>query len=640
MNNSDQAYCRDINHIRNNGMLIFSATYYFANFLFRWSYWTMFHGAGVYNWPDPDFVELSDIIFSSISGSLLIFFLLYFLGRIAFIKKLHINSLLIPLLIVVASEIDDIWYSTANEHIRLYDIQLFLHTNMQEHMDLTLSDIRFALIWIVVHIVVLTGAWLLIRAYAPKFISLYRAWCRRRAAILSLGAVVLISTNATSYGLEHDHLWQAVSKRNMLGINVTSFIEKSHPDIAALRQLYATAQPEAGPEAQPPARVKSPKSILVIAVEGLNPSYVNADTMPFFTKLRAEGLNFDNHYSSGNNTLLGTLGLLYGQSPTFFFEQSAKGQRSFFIDRLNADGFKTQVFGHGLESYRKINGYMANFSESPDTGKNTAQTIDDISVFANGRAPSFGYYYYGGTHHPYNHSPAFTKFTPELVNDYQFIGGDIYKNRDAIRNKYRNALLEADHNLEILFSKLPWRNMIIVVTGDHGEAMFENGRLSHSSSLEKPQTHTPLFLYYPGITPGHVTRTTSHLDIMPTLFEIEGMAIPGGAQGRSMFGQGPGMALVMHNNQNYRPVHAALISGQAKVIVELDNLRAPSIDWLDNDNDRTIRLQAVSGDVANDFADFKQRFELNGCALYDKLGSAANGGAAPQAVMNDLRFCR
>jgi membrane-anchored protein YejM (alkaline phosphatase superfamily) len=362
--------------------------------------------------------------------------------------------------------------------------------------------------------------------------------------------------------------------------------------------------------------------------------------MPYFTKLARVSQSFENHYTSGNNTLLGTLGLLYGESPTFFFSQTANGQNSPFIESLNKAGFKTRVFGHGLESYRKIDSYLTNFSEPSDTKDDTDKTLVSIASFIKKNPRTFSYYYYGDTHYPYNHSPAFKKFTPEVSDDYKFIGGDIYENRDAIRNKYRNALEEADHNLELLFSMIPWRDMIIVITGDHGEAMFENGRLSHSSSLERPQTHTPMLLYYPGIAPGRLDKTTSHLDIFPTAFALDGMRIPEGAQGRNLLDDAPGMALVMHNNQNYRPVLAALITGKTKVIVNLDILTSPRVEWLYDDNDKNLRLAGVAPNVKSDFAAFRRRFEIGGCGLYDRLARTKPKTAADKILMNNLRYCR
>ena len=58
---------------------------------------------------------------------------------------------------------------------------------------------------------------------------------------------------------------------------------------------------------------------------------------------------------------------------------------------------------------------------------------------------------------------------------------------------------------------------IIVVTGDHGEAFRERGKVNHSSSLYDEQTRVPLVVSIPGISPTVVDDPTSSLYVFPWL---------------------------------------------------------------------------------------------------------------------------
>ena len=97
------------------------------------------------------------------------------------------------------------------------------------------------------------------------------------------------------------------------------------------------------------------------------------------------------------------------------------------------------------------------------------------------------------------------------------------------------------------------QNTAIIFTSDHGYyfgehggmlgkmvfARDERGRIkgngiwSHSPFYEEV-TNTPLFIYMPGNKPGKYEGITSAVDLMPTVLEIMGAAIPSRVQGKSL----------------------------------------------------------------------------------------------------------
>jgi arylsulfatase A-like enzyme len=82
---------------------------------------------------------------------------------------------------------------------------------------------------------------------------------------------------------------------------------------------------------------------------------------------------------------------------------------------------------------------------------------------------------------------------------------------------------------------------LIVLTSDHGEQLLERGAVGHSScslegNLYDENIRIPLILRAPGRLPQGcvVGRQVSQVDIMPTIFEVLGVPMPGPVAGRSL----------------------------------------------------------------------------------------------------------
>jgi arylsulfatase A-like enzyme len=70
-----------------------------------------------------------------------------------------------------------------------------------------------------------------------------------------------------------------------------------------------------------------------------------------------------------------------------------------------------------------------------------------------------------------------------------------------------------------------WRDTVVVVTSDHGEAMNEHGiPYQHGHEIWEPLMRVPLVFYVPGLRPHHVPVKRSAVDIVPTLLDL--MRIP------------------------------------------------------------------------------------------------------------------
>ena len=97
-----------------------------------------------------------------------------------------------------------------------------------------------------------------------------------------------------------------------------------------------------------------------------------------------------------------------------------------------------------------------------------------------------------------------------------------------VKNRYLNTVHWVDH----LFGKLEdhlkrtgrFDDSIIIVVGDHGEELYEDGRWAHGTRLSWQQTETPVFVKLPGRLGTYPHRHfLSQVDVMPTIFMALGV---------------------------------------------------------------------------------------------------------------------
>jgi arylsulfatase A-like enzyme len=80
--------------------------------------------------------------------------------------------------------------------------------------------------------------------------------------------------------------------------------------------------------------------------------------------------------------------------------------------------------------------------------------------------------------------------------------------------------------LELIDAQLGRERCVVAVTSDHGEAFGEHGVWYHKSGLHEEQVRVPLLVRAPGLRPHRVQRPVSHVDLLPTVFELAGWPLP------------------------------------------------------------------------------------------------------------------
>jgi arylsulfatase A-like enzyme/Flp pilus assembly protein TadD len=75
---------------------------------------------------------------------------------------------------------------------------------------------------------------------------------------------------------------------------------------------------------------------------------------------------------------------------------------------------------------------------------------------------------------------------------------------------------------------------LILVTADHGESLGEHGETTHGLFAYESTIHVPMIVSGPAVRPAVVESAVAHVDIVPTILDLVGVAIPPSLEGRSL----------------------------------------------------------------------------------------------------------
>jgi len=360
----------------------------------------------------------------------------------------------------------------------------------------------------------------------------------------------------------------------------------------------ATADDGRGLRSATAAATRRP-NVLILAADSLRADRLTPRTAPNLSKLAERGTRFDRAYVSIPRTFPSWVTILTGRHAHHhgirsMFARWEDRARDFdaIPERLAAAGYKTAVISdYAGDIFTRIDLGFAdveaptfNFHEllrlraierqTPliplfvsDAGRRAFPTMRehqsaaDADIVADrtidaldrlGGGPFFLTVFFSTTHFPYAaKAPYYRRFTdPSYRGLYKYskpveLGGAASPPDDTdirqVRGLYDGAVASVDaaagRVLDALETKGLADDTIVVVTADHGETLFEMGRLhGHGDHLFGDEgTHVPLVVVDPRHPEAHRVETLARdVDIAPTLYELTGVAAPPGLDGRSL----------------------------------------------------------------------------------------------------------
>ena len=146
---------------------------------------------------------------------------------------------------------------------------------------------------------------------------------------------------------------------------------------------------------------------------------------------------------------------------------------------------------------------------------------------------------------------------------------------ERLRAIYDSAISYHDVQVGRLVKQLQawgiWDQTLLIITADHGEELFEDGRCGHGGSLRDSLVHVPLLIHDPARFPPDVTvdEGAEGVDLMPTVLQAIGAPASAAPQGEPLEalaqGVGRGWARPSYASQ-YEYAHAMRI-GRWKIRV-------------------------------------------------------------------------
>lgn len=165
--------------------------------------------------------------------------------------------------------------------------------------------------------------------------------------------------------------------------------------------------------------------------------------------------------------------------------------------------------------------------------------------------PFFLWVHYWDPHYPYTPPTPFDAVEPDgchvcqdggLPTIRSIQGGARPDDAEArhLARYYDGEIAFTDQELGRLMAGLAEMGLdqstLVVVMGDHGECFGELGCWLHGFDLLEPEIHVPVIMRFPNGALGgrRVDAVASNADVMPTLLEYVGTAIPPTVEGRSL----------------------------------------------------------------------------------------------------------
>jgi len=295
-------------------------------------------------------------------------------------------------------------------------------------------------------------------------------------------------------------------------------------------------------------------NVLLITIDTLRADRVGAygnrlGLTPTLDRLADSGIRFESAYTPVPMTLPAHASILTGLEPFAHGIRnntaSGLGQTPTLATMLKSAGYRTGAFvgalvlnaGFGLD--RDFDVYDDRFGRGGDAadvpmaerpadrvirpatdwilrGASATGSADPASNGSFRARPWFAWIHLYDPHAPYQ-APA----------DYR-VGRTPYDAEVA----YTDAMI--GRGLDLLRAAGQLDRTIVLVVADHGEALGEHGEASHGLFAYESTLRVPMIVTAPGIRAQAVRTPVASMDLVPTVLDLLGIAIPSGLDGRSL----------------------------------------------------------------------------------------------------------
>lgn len=311
-------------------------------------------------------------------------------------------------------------------------------------------------------------------------------------------------------------------------------------------------------------------------------------TTPNLDRLASEGFIFDNAYTTAAYTLAAMSSVWTSQQPDrhhgdVAFSAKLPKDRLTLAEVLTAQGVHTAGFVANQVA-GAYNGFDRGFKEFDEPWRKYGSAASGFRHVVPGFLDRmkkdgtrfFAYVHYREPHEPYDPPPPFdTRFGPDgpipkrlrdggapakqwLKDVNQGVVQASAEEIEHLRRLYDGNLAFADQEVGYLRGELESRglldNTVVIVVGDHGEALFEHAFIGHNAQVFEETARVPLIVVLPKAirsqTPAaRVAALVDLTDIAPTVLDVFGLT---GEGGTARAFQGASLLKIIENKERAR----------------------------------------------------------------------------------------
>ncbi len=392
--------------------------------------------------------------------------------------------------------------------------------------------------------------------------------------------------------------------------------------------------PSPDPRAEALRRSLAGANVMLVIVDAAGARHFSSygysrQTTPEIDRIAREGIVFEDAHSPVGFTLLALSSLWTGQLPDQHHNGVPYNSRLhagattlaevLSTKRIHTAGFVDNVFAgsaYGLDQgFAEFDEIYRRF---PKAGAEIFREVMTPWLAANRSRRFFAYLHYREPHFPYNPRPPFnTLFGPdgslprEARTELTWLTDVNWKRRKPSDAEIDNLVRLYDGNLRYVDGEVAalrkvledaglWDRTVVIITADHGEALYEHGFIGHLNQVYEDVTHIPLIVHLPrGVGPAgtRVKGLVDLTDLTSTVADVFGTSAPS-FRGRSLLpilaGAPAKEALVARTAEDQpkyavRHGHFALVYHTARGDAELYDLATDSGQQRNIASDQPVR---------------------------------------------------
>ena len=323
-------------------------------------------------------------------------------------------------------------------------------------------------------------------------------------------------------------------------------------------------------QSAPESGLEAPRLVVLYVMDALRADALGhlggvEGVSPHLDELAEQGRTFVNHLSVAPNTLPSTKSLMTGQ-PYWLqggFKLSPEGPET-LAELFSNRGFRTAVFSgnpYVSQDFGTTRGFAENGTDwiletEEDSYNSNAERVQIEALrwldSVGPQESAFVYLHTLNPHNPYQPpEPFLSRFaedegssidgsTKTLQDIKQFRVPLNQADEKRIEDLYAGSVSYADAQLGRLRAKLESRydpgEVLLIVTSDHGEELFDHRGVLHGYTLYEEMLRIPMIFWWSDrLTPGRIEAATDNLDLHETLRELIGASSSGRGTGRSLW---------------------------------------------------------------------------------------------------------